>query len=71
MPAHAAALPAWIQKYISHRVFSKSPWQSILDCYVVQETGQGERCGPATNVYVAQILKLIFKIENMYKNKTE
>lgn len=71
MPAHPAGLPAWMQKSISHTVFSESPWQSILDCYAAEETGQGERCDPGTIVSVAQIFKFIFKIKNMYENKTK
>lgn len=54
MPSHPADLPAWIQKHISHTVFSESPRQSILDCYAAQEPGQGERCDPFGNVSVAK-----------------
>lgn len=70
MPAHPAGLPVWMQRYISQTYFSESPWQSILDCYAAQETGQGERCGPVSSVSVAQIFKLIFKIKKCIKIET-
>lgn len=63
MPAHPAGLRTWIQKYSSRTVFSESPWQSILDSYAAQETGQGEKFDPVTNVSVTQIFQLIIKLK--------